>query len=123
MINTVTIIGRLTAEPELKQTQSGISVLSFTAAVDRNTKDKQTDFIKCVSWRQTAEFISQYFGKGQMIALRGRLQQRSYEDRDGNKRSDIIVVADEVSFCGSKNNTPTVDADFEEIPVSPDLPF
>ena len=128
MLNTAIIMGRLTADPELKKTQSGISVTAFTVAVDRRFQkageEKQTDFINVVAWRQTAEFIEKYFFKGSMIAVRGSIQTRRYEDNNGNKRAAVEVVADEVSFCGSnaQKNGAQHD-DFEEIPVTDDLPF
>ncbi|MCQ2487103.1 MAG: single-stranded DNA-binding protein [Clostridia bacterium] len=109
MINNVVLMGRLTAEPELKTTGSGVSVLSFTVAVDRSYQkagtERQADFINCVAWRQTAEFIGRYFRKGQMIALTGSIQTRSYDDRDGKKRYVTEVVVDNASFCGSKSET------------------
>jgi single-strand DNA-binding protein len=106
MLNTAIIMGRLTADPELRTTQSGISVTSFTVAVDRAYKsgdERQTDFINVVAWRGTADFVSRYFSKGQMIAVQGSIQTRSYEDKNGNKRTAVEIVADNVSFCGSKN--------------------
>ena len=106
MLNSVIIMGRLTADPELRTTTSGLSVTSFTVAVDRNYKsgdERQTDFINCVAWRATADFVTRYFRKGQMIAVQGSLQVRNYEDKNGNKRTAYDVVADNVSFCGSKN--------------------
>jgi single-strand DNA-binding protein len=106
MINNVVLMGRLCADPELKTTQSGLSVTSFTIAVDREFvkqgDDKQTDFIDIVAWRQTAEFVTKYFTKGSMIAITGSIQTRNYEDKQGNKRKADEVVAREVSFCGSK---------------------
>jgi single-strand DNA-binding protein len=118
-------MGRLTADPELRQTQNGTSVTSFTVAVDRRFQREQTDFINVVAWKQTAEFVEKYFKKGAMIALRGSIQQRNYEDKNGNKRTAFEVIADEVSFCGSKADKPQTpnDDDFEEIPISDDLPF
>ena len=110
MLNIVVIMGRLTADPELKTTNSGNSVTSFTVAVDRNfAKDgnRETDFINVVAWRSTAEFICKYFRKGQMIAINGSLQQRSYEDKNGNKRTAYEVVAQQVSFCGGKQDKPS----------------
>lgn len=108
MLNNVVLMGRLTADPELKQTQNGVSVLSFSLAVDRDYtqqgQEKQVDFINIVAWRLTAEFISKYFTKGQMMALKGAIQTRSYEDKQGNKRIAFEVVVDKVYFCGSKNN-------------------
>ena len=106
MLNSVIIMGRLTADPELRTTPNGLSVTSFTVAVDRNYKsgdEKQTDFISVVAWRGTADFVTRFFKKGQMIAVQGSLQVRNYEDKNGNKRTAYEVVADNVSFCGSKN--------------------
>ncbi len=102
MINNVTIMGRLTANPELRTTNTGKSVTSFTVAVDRNYDREQTDFINIVAWNKTAEFIERYFRKGSMIAIQGSIQTRNYEDKNGNKRTAVEVVADNVSFCGSK---------------------
>ncbi len=99
-------MGRITQDLELKTTQSGLSVLSFTVAVDRSFvkqgEERQTDFIDCVAWRQQAEFINRYFGKGRMIAIEGTLQKRSYDGRDGTKRWVTEVVVDNVSFTGEK---------------------
>ncbi len=109
MLNRAIIMGRITANPELRQTQGGVSVLSFTVAVDRRftnpSGERQADFIYCVAWRHTAEFISKYFIKGQMIAIDGVLQSRNYVDKNGNNRSVIEVVAENVSFCGSRAET------------------
>lgn len=109
MINNVTLMGRLTYEPELRSTQSGVSVLSFQLACERQyqakDKQKQTDFIDCQAWRQTAEFISRYFHKGDMIALTGSIHTANYTDKDGNKRKQVQVVANNVSFCGSKSES------------------
>lgn len=108
MLNTAIIMGRLTADPELRTTQSGISVTSFTVAVDRSYRsgdERQTDFINVVAWRNTADFVTRYFKKGQMIAVQGSIQTRNYEDRNGNKRTAVEIVADNVSFCGSKSET------------------
>lgn len=106
MLNCAIIMGRLTTDPELKTTTNGISVTSFTVAVDRNYQkpgqERQTDFINVVAWRQTAEFVTRYFRKGQMIAVQGSIQVRGYEDRNGNKRNAVEIIANEVSFCGSK---------------------
>ncbi len=106
MLNTIIIMGRLTADPELRTTSSGLSVSSFTVAVDRRYQrqgeEKQTDFIPVVAWRQQAEFVSKYFSKGQMIAVEGSLQSRKYEDKNGNPRTAYDVIADRISFCGSK---------------------
>lgn len=107
MLNSIIIMGRLTAAPELRQTASGLSVTSFTVAVDRSFaksgEERQTDFIPVVAWRSTADFVTKYFGKGSMIAVQGSLQSRNYEDKNGNKRTAFEIVADEVSFCGGKN--------------------
>lgn len=104
MINSVVIMGRITAPLELRSTQSGTSVLQFTVAVDRDyTKqgeERQADFISCVAWKQTAEFISRYFGKGRMIALTGRLQSRTYDDRNGSKHYVTELIVQQASFTG-----------------------
>ena len=103
MLNRVVLMGRLTADPELKKTTSDLSVLSFTVAVERNysgNKDKQTDFINCVAWRQTAEFISRYFSKGKMIALEGSIQVRNYTDKNDNKRQAVEVLVYQEYFAG-----------------------
>lgn len=109
MLNCAVIMGRLTADPELKTTNSGISVVSFCVAVDRkyqkDNEDRQADFINVTAWRQTAEFICKYFKKGQMIAVQGSIQTRSYEDKNGNKRTAVEIVADNVSFCGGKSES------------------
>ena len=105
MINNVVLMGRLTADPELRTTTGGISVTSFTVAVDRQYKqgdERQADFINVVAWRNTADFVTTYFKKGQMIAIQGRLETRNYEDKNGNKRVAVEVIADNVSFCGGK---------------------
>ena len=108
MLNCVTLMGRLVADPELRTTPSGVSVTRFTVAVDRRfqrqVEDRQTDFINVVAWRQTAEFVSRYFSKGSMIAVQGSIQTGSYE-KDGIKRSTFEIVADNVSFCGSKSES------------------
>ena len=110
MLNHITIMGRLTRDPELRRTGSGIAVASFTVAVDRDFADKQsgqkeTDFIDCVAWRQTGEFVSKYFSKGSMIAVSGRLQIRNWDDKDGNKRRSAEVVADNCYFASSKKDS------------------
>lgn len=106
MLNRAVLMGRLTADPELRQTPNGISVLSFSIAVDRayggKNGERQTDFINLVAWRQTAEFISRYFSKGQMIAVDGSIQTRNYTDKQGNNRTAFEIVIDNASFCGSK---------------------
>lgn len=142
-MNTICLMGRMTADPELRSTQTGVSVTGFTLAVDRDYtpkgQEKQADFIPVVAWRQTAEFVCKYFRKGQRAALTGSLQTRSYTDRDGNKRTAYEVVAEHVYFAESKKDSgapaPTVDYnesvpqsvpptdDFEEIPDDSELPF
>lgn len=101
-MNSIQLIGRLTADVELKQTQSGISVCQFNLAVDRPKVKDTTDFIPCVAWRGTAEFISKYFKKGNKIALNGVLTTRKWEDKDGNNRTAYEVLAENVEFCESK---------------------
>lgn len=108
-LNKVIIAGRLTADPELKTTPSGLSVTSFTVAVDRRFgKEKQTDFISCVAWRQTAEFVTKYFVKGSAICIVGSIQTRKFTDKNGNNRIAVEVLADEVTFVESKKNTAEV---------------
>ena len=107
MLNSVTLMGRLVADPELKTTQNGTSVASFRLAVERNYQpkgaaEKQADFIPCVAWRQTAEFIGKYFAKGRMIAVEGSLQSRNYEDKNGQKRTAIEVIVERVHFTGER---------------------
>lgn len=134
MINAAVIMGRVTATPELKQTQSGIAVTTFTVAVQRSfaasNGEKQTDFINVVAWRNQAEFVCKYFQKGQMIALRGSIQTRKYDDKDGNKRTAVEIVANEISFCGEKNeetenkrNLDFAKAMFDSEDEDEDLPF
>lgn len=110
MLNVAVIMGRLVATPELRTTPSGVSVCSFRVAVDRSYSsrdggERQTDFIDVVAWRNTAEFVCRYFQKGQMIAVNGRIQTRNYEDKQGNKRTAVEIVADNVNFCGSKRES------------------
>ena len=117
-MNSICLMGRLTVDPELKTTQSGVSVTSFSVAVDRGYRSKdqerQTDFIPCVAWRQTAEFISRFFRKGQRIALQGSLQSRKYTANDGSQRTVYEVVVDNAFFCESKggntNGAPSYDS-------------
>ena len=142
MINMVALMGRLTYEPELRKTPSDVSVLRFQVACDRSYQragaERQADFIDCVAWRQTAEFISRYFHKGSMIAIEGTIQTSNYTDKNGNNRKQIEVLANNVSFCGSKNESGSMDiepetaptyssadnSDFEEIvDDNDDLPF
>ena len=147
MINNVVLMGRLVATPELRSTGTGVSVASFTMAVDRayakQGEQRQADFIDCVAWRNTAEFITRYFQKGSMIAITGNIQTRTYEDKNGIKRKAVEVVVDSASFCGSKAESGTTggysapaapaapapsftsgsESDFEEISEDDDLPF
>ena len=107
MLNHIVIMGRLTRDPELRRTGSGVAVASFTLAVDRDYSPKdggerETDFIDCVAWRQTGEFVSKYFTKGRMAVVSGRLQIRQWTDKDGNKRRSAEVVADNVYFGDSR---------------------
>ena len=109
MLNKIFIMGRLTRDPELRHTQTGTAVASFTLAVDRDFKDRSTgeratDFINVVAWRQTGEFVSRYFTKGRMAVVEGRLQMRDWTDKDGNKRTTAEVVADNVYFGDSKRD-------------------
>jgi len=136
-MNQINLIGRTTKPPELRHTQSGTSVTSFTLAVDRprsKDREKETDFIDCVAWRNTAEFIAKYFAKGQQMAITGRLQIRDYTDKEGNKRKAAEVVVDNAYFCGDKKtqdygcNAPVFEApvtgqDFAELDDEETLPF
>ena len=130
MLNKIIAMGRLTATPELKTTGSGTSVCSFTLASDRDYKakdaERETDWLDCVAWRGTAEFISKYFDKGRMMVVEGRLQTRTYEDKNGNKRKATEIVVDNAYFGDSKRDTDThthTDNEFSEIPDNGDLPF
>lgn len=141
MLNSSVLMGRLVADPELRHTNSDTAVTSFTIAVDRSYQktgsDRQVDFIDIVAWRSTAEFVCKYFRKGQLIAVQGSIQTRSYTDKDGNKRKAFEIVADNVHFAEPKrgenpqgesraqaaNRWPDVKADYEEIPLDDDLPF
>ena len=108
MLNKIILMGRLTRDPELRRTESGTAVCSFSIAVDRDFKskngEKETDFIDIVAWRATAEFVSKYFTKGRMAVVEGRLQIRDWTDKDGNKRRSAEVVADNVYFGDSKRD-------------------
>ena len=109
MLNHIVIMGRLTRDPEIRRTGTGIAVASFSVAVERDfgkneNGEKETDFIDCVAWRQTGEFVSKYFTKGSMIVVSGRLQIRGWTDKDGNKRRSAEVVADNVYFGESKRS-------------------
>ena len=148
-MNSICLMGRLTGDPELKTTSNGVSVTSFSVAVDRayrsKDQERQTDFINCVAWRNTAEFISRFFHKGQRIALQGSLQSRKYTANDGSQRTVYEVVVDNAFFCESKGGNaggaPSYDSqipvyseakpafstansgDFEDILTDEDLPF
>lgn len=108
MLNVVAIMGRLVADPELRTTQTGINVVSFRIACDRNFarpgEQRQADFIDVVAWRQTAEFVSKYFQKGSLIAIEGSIQSRQYQDKNGNNRTAVEIVANNVSFAGPKGS-------------------
>lgn len=133
MLNSIAIQGRLTAEPELRKTPTGTSVTSFTLACDRDFKDqngnRETDFINCVAWRNSAEFIAEYFHKGDMMIAHGRLQIRGYTDKAGNKRTAAEVVIDSNYFSGTKKATGSADTNyapgqFADLPSEgSDLPF
>lgn len=130
MLNNVTLMGRLVADPELKTTPSGVSVTAFSIAVERNyapqNAERETDFIDIVAWRNTAEFICKYFSKGSLIAIQGSIQTRTYEDKNGNKRKAVEVLANSVYFCGGKKTEaegqakPSIDIGG---PDEDDLPF
>lgn len=139
MLNVTAIMGRLSRDPELRQTTTGKNVASFTITCSRGRKDANgkdlVDWIPVVAWEHTAEFVCKYFEKGSLIAIDGRLQSRSYQDRDGNNRTAIEIVANNVNFAGSKStgggsnsvpaggsrNEPTVQ--YDEIEDEGDLPF
>lgn len=150
MLNVVALMGRLTADPELKTTSTGLSVCRFTLAVDRNYAkagtERQTDFINCVAWRGTADFVSKYFVKGQLVAVDGSVQTGSYTDNNGNKRYTFDVVVNNVNFTGDRRGdsgtrssdyspAPRQDTapaptysngsaeDFQQMPLDDDLPF
>ena len=136
MLNNIIIMGRLTRDPELRRTQSGTAVTSFTMAVDRDFKsqsgEKETDFIDVVAWRSTAEFVAKYFTKGRMAVVEGRLQIRDWTDKDGNKRRNAEVLADNIYFGDAKKDVDSganryaggqfveVDEDFD---ADGDMPF
>lgn len=140
MLNHISLMGRLTRDPELRRTQNGTAVASFTLAVDRDYKDKTsgergTDFIDCVAWRQAGEFVSKYFTKGRMAVVEGRLQVRDWTDKDGNKRRSHEVIVDNVYFGDSKkaessegnaderNLPPAPQQEYSEADDDGDLPF
>lgn len=128
-MNTVALTGRLTADIELKKTPSGVSVCAFSIAVRRPRVKDTTDFINCVAWRNSAEFMSQYFHKGDKVEITGVLTSRSYTDQSGNKRTAFEVVVDTAEFAESKGNaknataTPMPESDFAEVSNDEDLPF
>ena len=138
--NKVILIGNITKDLELKQTPNGVSVCSFDIAVNRKLSRDEVDFISIVAWRQQAEFVTKYFKKGQAILVCGQIQTRSYTDKQGNKRTAVEVVADEVSFVGNKESATEAKSgapaqpympstytsnnqNFEEIDVDDDIPF
>ena len=133
MLNTITVMGRLTKDPELRYTQNETPVTTFTVACERDfgsNGKKETDFIECIAWRNTAEFISKYFSKGSLAVVAGRLQIRDWTDKEGNKRRNAEILADSVYFGESKKANPNVSAenyeepDFEEIKEDDgELPF
>ena len=151
MLNTVVLMGRLTSDPELRHTSNNVAVTSFTLAVNRSYAkagtERVTDFIDIVAWRNTAEFVSKYFSKGQLVAVQGSIQTRTYQDKDGNKRKAFEVIADNVHFAepkreyssnfekedsnnfGSHSDTTASSFeigssdDFKELPMDDDLPF
>lgn len=122
MLNHIVLMGRLTRDPELRRTGSGVAVATFTIAVDRDfanssTGERETDFIDIVAWRNTAEFVSKYFAKGRMAVVSGRLQIRPWTDKEGNKRRSAEVIADNVYFGDSKREGG--DAGFGGMPAAP----
>ena len=133
MLNKIFIMGRLTRDPELRRTQSGTPVASFSLAVDRDFKDKSTgeratDFIDVVAWRQTAEFVSRYFSKGRMAVVEGRLQIRDWTDKEGGKRRSAEVIADQIYFGDSKRDGDGYSAGYHQgggysAPAAPADPF
>ena len=116
MLNVVALLGRLTADPELRQTPQGVSVTTFTLAVNRSYvkqgEQRQADFIDVVAWRGTAEFICKYFKKGQMMAVNGSIQTRSYQDKSGNNRKAFEILADNVYFADSKGTSGAPSGDY-----------
>lgn len=116
MLNTITIQGRLTRDPELRRTADGVAVTNFTLACERDFAvggERGTDFIECTAWRNTAEFASKYFSKGKMAVVRGRLQIRQYTDKNGNNRTAAEVVVESLYFCGDKSNAPAQESGAE----------
>lgn len=129
MLNHIVIMGRLGKDPELRRTQSGVAVVTFNVAVDRDFKDKATgqratDWITCVAWRSTAEFVEKYFAKGSQVLVAGRLQMRDWTDKDGNKRISAEVQAENVYFAGARQKAERELPEFEVMDDdNPDLPF
>ena len=138
MLNHITAAGRLTKDPELRRTQNGVAVASFTIACDRDIKDasgnKQTDFIDCVAWRNTAEFVDKYLTRGRMVIVSGRLQMREWTDKNGNKRRNAEILAENVYFADSKRTVENTEknetkeaaqtVDFDQVEIDDDeLPF
>lgn len=125
MLNKVILMGRLTKDPELRRTQSGIAVTSFSLAVERDFasrgEERQTDFFDITCWRQTAEFTSKWFHKGQLVAVAGRLQQRKWQDKDGNNRISVEVVADEAHFAERRQDSPSGGETYS-VPPRADIP-
>lgn len=127
MLNHITLMGRLTRDPELRRTGSGIAVANFTIAVDRDFSDKdsgekETDFIECVAWRQTGEFVSKYFSKGRMIVVSGRLQVRKWKNKEGENRYTTEVVADNCYFGDSKREESSSYGGGYSAPALPEYP-
>ena len=128
MLNHIVSMGRLTRDPELRRTGTGIAVASFSVAVDRDFGnreggERETDFIDCVAWRSTGEFVSKYFTKGSMIVVSGRLQIRGWTDKEGNKRRTAEVVADNVYFGGSKSDGDAQNNNYANSPAAPASDF
>lgn len=123
MLNVIAIQGRLAADPEMRQTTTGKRVCTFRIACDRGRKDangnSQTDWIPCTAWDKTAEFVCKYFQKGSMIAVDGRLQSRSYQDKNGQNRTAVEIVANNVNFCGSKESTGPAPQNAAQRPAPP----
>lgn len=128
MLNQISIMGRLTKDPELRYTSNNTPVAAFTIACDRDVSsngEKQTDFFNCVAWRATGEFVSKYFTRGALISLIGRLQMRSYESRDGERRQTVEIVVDKAYFCGEKKkeDVPAKKPKFIDVDDDEQLPF
>lgn len=129
MVNNVVVMGRLTRDPELKQTASNVPMATFRIACERDYKSRdgkrETDFIDIIAWRQTAEFVSRFFTKGRLVVVTGKMQSRNWEDKDGNKRTNLEVVAESVYFADSKRDEEkqTRPPEFVPIDEDDDLPF